>query len=150
MKAIKKLFHYGAIGVFTVVMLCAVTVGAEEPEAVPGVLYDNYENAMIMVSEVGMFMGNQWLVVGKVDLNSTPPDVGWGFAFYHPTNHDLCIHIDRDNAWYSHSFEGVWGTSGSEFVLSVSSLYNEITQLWTSPPSEPAATAAIAGDPSSR
>lgn len=117
------------------------------PDGMPQLLYDDFNNAYIVANHLGMFLDNEWAVLGKVDLDGIPPDVGWGFAFFHPTNHDLCLHINRDNAWLSHSWEGVWGGNGTDFVLSTSALYHAIHPLWTSPP---AGLGAIEGDPSAR
>jgi len=110
--------------------------------------FDTFDNVYVEVTQLGMFNGNQWAVLAKVDLKGSPPDIGLGFSFYHQTYGDLSLHIVRDAAWYSHSWEGVWAGSGSEFVLAVSgNLYHQVHPLTTTPP---AITSDSSADPSAQ
>jgi len=96
--------------------------------------FDQWNDAYVEVVDMGVFGAAQWAILAKVDLDN-PVNIGLGFSFYHTGYGDLALHIMRDEAWYSHTWEGVWGGSGSDFVLSVSWGYMDIHQLWTTPPS---------------
>jgi len=115
---------------------CLVLAFAGNANAGPAQYYfDVWNNAIVEVSQLGDFFGNQWAIVGKFDLSGTPPDIALGFSFYNTTNGDLCIHLVRNTAWLSHTYEGVWAGSGSDFVFSTSALYHDIHPVYTSPPS---------------
>ncbi len=111
----------------------------------PTYYYDNYDNIYIEVNQLGTILQTEWAIVVKVDLAGAPPDIGIGFSFWNPIFGDLAIHVNGDDAWYSHTEEGVWNGSGSSFVLSVSTLHNEINTLTTSPQAD-----ASGDDPSSK
>jgi len=106
------------------------------PDEMPEVLFDAFNNIYVVAADLGMFGADQWAILVKADLAGSPPDIGLGFSFYHPDHHDLALHIVRDDAWLSHSWEGVWAGSGSDFVLTTSSLYMSTQALWTTPLSD--------------
>jgi hypothetical protein len=117
------------------IAFCLVLVFAGNANAGPSEYYfDEFNNVNIEVVQLGAFNGNEWAVVAKVDLSGVPPEIGLGFSFYSRQYSDLCLHIVRDAGWLSHSWEGVWVGSGTEFVLSTSQLYMAIHPLWTTPP----------------
>ena len=95
--------------------------------------FDTFNNVMAEVTQLGTFGPSQWAILVKVDLSGTPSDVGIGFSLYHPQYGDLHLHICKDPGWLSHSYEGVWAGSGSEFVLSTSALYHQVHPLTTTP-----------------
>ena len=96
--------------------------------------FDVWNNVIVEVAPLGVIFENEWAIVAKADLSGSPPDLALGFSFYHTTNGDLCIHLVRNNAWLSHTYEGVWAGSGSDFVFTTSQLYSEVVPLTTSPP----------------
>jgi len=93
--------------------------------------FDIYNNAYVEVSQLGNFAGNQWALIGLVDLSGSPPEIGLGVSFYNPTYGDLCLSIARDAGWFAHSRVGVWYGSGSDFAHAVSSLFTGVSPLTT-------------------
>ncbi len=128
-------------------LVIALNVGKTDAGPV-STYFDNYNNAFVEVQDLGTIVGTEWALVAKVDINGSPPDVGVGFSFWNPTYGDLAIHINRDSAWLSHTEEGTWSGSGSSFVLSDSSLHNEINTLTTAP--QPDADGGGGDDPTAR
>ena len=129
---------------FTFILVLALGVGSAK--AGPSQYYfDIYNNAYIEVSQLGTFGEVQWAIVGMIDLSGSPPDIGLGFSFYHPTHHDLMLSITRNAGWFSHSRVGVWAGSGSDFAHAVSSLFIDVSPLTTRPP---AITSDSSADPS--
>ena len=106
--------------------------------------FDSWGSAYIEVADLGEFATAQWQVLALIKLSELPDpkNVGLGFSFYHPKHGDLCLHIVRDETYWSHSWEGVWEGSGSKFVLSTSGGYMDYHQLWTTPPKAGAYTAS--------
>jgi hypothetical protein len=112
-----------------------LALGAGNANAGPAQYYfDTFNNVMAEVTQLGMFGPSEWAILVKVDLSGSPPDVGIGFSLYHPQYGDLHLHICKDPGWLSHSYEGVWAGSGSDFVLSTSALYRQVHPLTTMPP----------------
>ena len=122
-----------------------LALGVGNANAGPSQYYfDEYNNVNVEVSQLGMFFGSQWAILVKVDLSGVPPEPTFGFSFYDTTTNELCLHLLGEGSWVSHSWEGTWAGSGSDFVLSTSYLFMEIHPLWTTPP---ALTSDSSADP---
>ena len=126
---------------------CLVLAFVGNANAGPSEYYfDVWNNVIVEVSQLGTFFGNQWAIVVKLDLSGSPPDFAYGFSFYERTYGDLSIHLVRNAAWYSHTYEGVWAGSGSDFIMTTSQLYSSIDPLTTTT-SPPALTSDSSADP---
>jgi len=116
------------------VFCLVLALGVGNANAGPSQYYfDDYDCAYVEVAPLGTFLETTWTILVKVPLYGG--DVSLGMSFWHRTSGALCIHVDHYGMWYSHSYEGVWAGSGSDFIFTTSQLYSSVNPLTTSPPS---------------
>ena len=119
---------------------CLIFAFVDSANAGPlGYYFDEYNCVYVEVVPLGTIGSSSWTILVKVPMSGGGTSLG--MSFYNPSTGALCIHVDNNEYWNSHSYEGTWTASPSEFVLAIHTLVTETRYLYNLPPAP--ATAGV-------